>query len=114
MLPLRPRSGREADGALVSERARAASALAAMEVEQAGAQNQRAEQGADFGPVEYLSKLMAVEREVAMRWFIVLVACLLDPAALLLLLAASRDSAFPPNSHHQGSDIAGGNPAYGR
>jgi hypothetical protein len=80
--------------ALVAERTRAASALAAVEVESVGVENERAEQAVDFGPVEYLSKLIGIERDTAMRWFIVLVACLLDPAALMLLLAATRDSNF--------------------
>lgn len=37
----------------------------------------------------YLSRLIGIERETAVRWFIVLVAALLDPLAVVLLLAAS-------------------------
>jgi hypothetical protein len=66
--------------ALVAERARAATALASIEVESAGLDNERAEQA------------VGADRDTAMRWFIVLVACLLDPAALMLLLAASTRS----------------------
>jgi hypothetical protein len=76
-------------GQLLGERERAASALASVEVERAGVESERAVQAADFGPVLYLSRLMGVETDAALRWFIVVVACLLDPAALMLLLAAS-------------------------
>ena len=74
--------------ALAADRARAASALASVEIQGAGVESERAVQAADFGPVEYVSKLLGIGRDTAMRWFIVLVACLLDPAALMLLLAA--------------------------
>lgn len=57
------------------------SPLASVEIEGAGVESERAVQAADFGPVEYLRKLLGIERNTAMRWFIVLVACLLDPAA---------------------------------
>jgi hypothetical protein len=74
--------------------ARAASALARVEIESAGVESERMERAADFGPVEYLSKLLGIDRQTAMRWFIVLVACLLDPAAVMLLVAATvRQSA---------------------
>jgi hypothetical protein len=76
--------------ALVAERTRAAGDLASIDVESAGVDNERAGRAADFGPVEYLSKLIGANRDVAMRWFIVLIAGLLDPAALMLLLAASE------------------------
>jgi hypothetical protein len=81
-------AGRRND--LVADRARAASALAAVEVETAGVENERAEQVADFGPLEYLSKLIGADRDAVMRWFVLCVACLLDPLAITLLLAASR------------------------
>jgi hypothetical protein len=56
---------------------------------------ERTARAADRGPVEYLSKLLGIERDTAMRWFIVLAACLLDPAALMLLPAATaRDRMF--------------------
>jgi hypothetical protein len=75
--------------ALLADRARAASALASVEIESVGVESERAARGADFGPVEYLSKLLGIERQTAMRWFIVLVACLLDPAAVMLLVAGT-------------------------
>jgi hypothetical protein len=53
-------------------------------------ESERAERAADFGPVEYVCKLLGVERGAAMRWFIVLVACLLDPAALMMLFRGKR------------------------
>jgi hypothetical protein len=52
-------------------------------------ETERAEQAADYGPLEYLSKLIGADRDAVMRWFIVCVAVLLDPLALTLLLAAS-------------------------
>jgi hypothetical protein len=76
-------------GALLADRARAASALASVEIDSAGVESERAARGADFGPVEYLSKLLGIERQTAMRWVIVLVACLLDPAAVMLLVAGT-------------------------
>jgi hypothetical protein len=68
---------------LVADRARAASALASIEVESAGVENERAEQAADFGPVRYLSKLMGADQEAVLRWFIVMIAVLLDPVERL-------------------------------
>ncbi len=44
----------------------------------------------DLGPVRYLAALLGQADEVALRWFILVVALLLDPAAVLLLLAATR------------------------
>ena len=74
---------------LVADRTRTASALARVEIESAGVASARAVRAADFGPVEYLSKLVGIDTQTAMRWFTVLVACLLDPAAVMLLVAAS-------------------------
>jgi len=45
---------------------------------------------ADLGPVRYLATLLGSTDEATMRWFILIVALLLDPAAVLLLLAAMR------------------------
>jgi hypothetical protein len=45
---------------------------------------------ADLGPVRYLATLLGQADEVALRWFILIVALLLDPAAVLLLLASAR------------------------
>src|SRR5258707_11205750 len=45
---------------------------------------------ADLGPVKYLAALFGQADEVALHWFILVVALLLHPAAVLLLLAATR------------------------
>ena len=45
---------------------------------------------ADLGPVRYLAGLLGGDNETVLRWFILVVALLLDPAAVLLLLAATR------------------------
>ncbi len=45
---------------------------------------------ADLGPVRYLATLLGANNETVLRWFILVVALLLDPAAVLLLLAATQ------------------------
>jgi hypothetical protein len=45
---------------------------------------------ADLGPVRYLSSLVGPTDETTMRLFILAVALLLDPAAVLLLLVATK------------------------
>ncbi len=45
---------------------------------------------ADLGPVKYLATLLGQADEAVLQWFILVVAILLDPAAVLLLLAATR------------------------
>ena len=44
----------------------------------------------DLGRVRYLATLLGQAKEVPLRWFILVVALLLDPAAVLLLLASAR------------------------
>jgi hypothetical protein len=44
---------------------------------------------ADPGPVRYLATLIGANNEMVLRWFILAVALLLEPAAVLLLLAAT-------------------------
>jgi len=44
----------------------------------------------DLGPVRYLATLIGATHEQTMRYFILVVALLLDPAAVLLLLASNR------------------------
>jgi hypothetical protein len=44
----------------------------------------------DLGPVRYLATLLGWTDEQTLRWFILIVALLLDPAAVLLLLAATH------------------------
>jgi len=43
------------------------------------------------GPVRYLATLIGVNDNTMMRWFILTDALLLDPGAVLLLLAATSD-----------------------
>ena len=43
-----------------------------------------------MGPVRYLALLLGANDQDVLRWFILVVALLLDPAAVLLLLAATR------------------------
>jgi hypothetical protein len=45
---------------------------------------------ADLGPVRYLATLLGAGDQEVLRWFILVIAVLLDPAAVLLLLAAMR------------------------
>jgi hypothetical protein len=44
---------------------------------------------ADLGPARYLAMPLGADSETASRWFALVVALLLDPAAVLLLLAAT-------------------------
>ena len=82
---------------LVEERARA-DVLAAVEVEGAGIANEQNELAADAGPVRYLAALIGVDDEKAMHWFVLAVALLLDPLAVVLLLAASVSGDCPRSS----------------
>jgi hypothetical protein len=49
------------------------------------------EDEAELGPVRHLAALLGADSDTALRWFMLVVACLLDPLAVLLLLAASQD-----------------------
>jgi hypothetical protein len=80
----------KARGDLVAERTGAAKALAGIQVEKAKTEGDRRIVEADNGPVRYLAALLGATDENVMRWFILVVALLLDPAAVLLLLAAAR------------------------
>jgi hypothetical protein len=74
---------------LEASRVRQAEALAALQVEKADIEGQRKVAEADLGPVRYLATLLGADSETALRWFVLVIALLLDPAAVLLLLAAS-------------------------
>jgi hypothetical protein len=74
---------------LVRERQREADTLANMKAEEAGLSAQRRVAAADLGPVRYLAVLAGVPADEMLRWFVLLVAMLLDPAAVLLLFAAA-------------------------
>jgi hypothetical protein len=66
-----------------------AKTLASLQVEQASIDGERKVVEADLGPVRYLATLLGAGDQDGLRWFILVVALLLDPAAVLLLLAAS-------------------------
>ena len=74
---------------LVAQRTNEARALAGLQVEKAAADGERRKVEADLGPVKYLATLLGADSDTALRWFVLIVALLLDPAAVLLLLAAS-------------------------
>jgi hypothetical protein len=74
---------------LVAQRTNEAKALATLKVEKATADGERAKVEADLGPVRYLATLIGADSEAVLRMFILAIALLLDPAAVLLLLAAS-------------------------
>jgi hypothetical protein len=80
---------REVRADLVAQRANEAKALASLQVEKASIDGERKVVEADLGPVRYLATLLGAGDQDVLRWFILVVALLLDPAAVLLLLAAS-------------------------
>jgi hypothetical protein len=59
-------------------------------VEKAKTEGDRRIVEAHLGPVRYLAALLGGTDENVMRWFILVVALLLDPAAVLLLFAATK------------------------
>jgi hypothetical protein len=64
--------------------------LADLKVERAKIVGEKLASDADLGPVRYLAVLMGAGDQDVLRWFILVVALLLDPAAVLLLLAATK------------------------
>ena len=66
-----------------------AKALADLKIEKAAVEGERRAVDADLGPVKYLAMLIGATDEDVLRYFILAVALLLDPAAVLLLLAAT-------------------------
>ena len=74
---------------LLAARVREANTLANLQIEAATVQGERAKLAADSGPVHYLASLIGCDDEAMLRWFILLVAVLLDPLAVALLLAAT-------------------------
>ena len=67
-----------------------AKALADLKIEKAKVDGDRKVAEADLGPVRYLATLLGAGDQDVLRWFILVIALLLDPAAVLLLLAATR------------------------
>jgi hypothetical protein len=77
---------------LEAQRTEAAATLASLKQQEAAVQGERKQVEADLGPVRYLAALIGTTDNETMRCFILAVALLLDPAAVLLLLAAARIS----------------------
>jgi hypothetical protein len=75
---------------LAAERIREGKTLATLQVEKAAVDGERRKVEADLGPVRYLATLIGANDQDVVRWFILVISILLDPAAVLLLLAASR------------------------
>src|SRR5260370_28282210 len=73
-------------------RTKEAQALSLLQVERSSIVGERKAVEADLGPVRYLAQLIGAGSEQVMRWFILAVALLLDPAAVVLLLAATARS----------------------
>jgi hypothetical protein len=73
-----------------SQRDQANKALAELKIEKAKVDGDKKVAEADLGPVRYLATLLGAGDQDILRWFILVVAVLLDPAAVLLLLAAPR------------------------
>jgi hypothetical protein len=67
-----------------------AKALADLKIEKAKVDGDRKVAEADLGPVRYLATMIGAGDQDVLRWFILVIALLLDPAAVLLLLAATR------------------------
>jgi hypothetical protein len=67
-----------------------AKALADLKIEKAKIDGDKMVAEADLGPVRYLATLIGAGDQDVLRWFILVIALLLDPAAVLLLLAATR------------------------
>jgi hypothetical protein len=66
-----------------------AKSLADLKIEKAAVEGERRSVEADLGPLRYLA-LLGANNETVLRWFILVVALLLDPAAVLSLLATTR------------------------
>jgi hypothetical protein len=80
---------RKARAELLAQRTAEAGKLAGLQVDKARVDSDRIVAEADLGPVRYLATLIGAGDQDVLRWFILVVALLLDPAAVLLLLAAS-------------------------
>jgi hypothetical protein len=84
---------------LVAARLLESKGLAALQVEKARIDGERRKVESDLGPVRYISALIGIPAETVMRWFILAVAFILDPAAVVLLLAASRPDPLAVRRH---------------
>jgi hypothetical protein len=75
---------------LAADRVKEGKVLAGLQIEKAAVEGERRKVEADLGPVRYLATLIGANDQDAIHWFILAIAVLLDPAAILLLLAATR------------------------
>jgi hypothetical protein len=75
---------------LAAQRDQANKVLAELKIEKAKVEGDKRVAEADLGPVRYLATLLGAGDQDVLRWFILVIAVLLDPAAVLLLLAATR------------------------
>jgi hypothetical protein len=75
---------------LTGQRIQEGKTLAGLQVEKAAVEGERKKVEADIGPVRYLAILLGAGDQDMLRYFILAVSILLDPAAVLLLLAATR------------------------
>ena len=73
-------------GGILARGDQAAKVLISLKVERAAIEGQAKVAEADLGPVRYLATLLGAGDQDVLRWFILVVAALLDPAAVLLLL----------------------------
>ena len=92
---------------LAAERIRQGKALADLQVERANIEGECLKVEADPGPVRYLATLIAAGERDQLRYFTLIVALLVDPAAVLLLLAASlaRRQHLENGRHHTSSSV---------
>jgi hypothetical protein len=72
---------RKTRGELVAQHTSEARALASLQVEKATVEGERRTIEADLGPVRYLATLLRAVDQDVLRWFTLVVALLLDPAA---------------------------------
>jgi hypothetical protein len=75
---------------LAAQRIREGKTLADLQVEKASVDGEQRKVEADLGPVKFLATMLGAGEQEVLRCFILLVSILLDPAAVLLLLAATR------------------------
>jgi nucleoside-diphosphate-sugar epimerase len=75
---------------LAAQRTYEANVLATLQVEKAAVEGERRKVEADLGSIRHLATLLGANDQDVLRWFILAIALLLDPAAVLLLLAASK------------------------
>jgi hypothetical protein len=86
---------------LAAARVQESRILADLQVERAKVDGERRKIESELGPVRYISALIGAADETVMRWFILAVALILDPAAVVLLLAASRPDPLVVRRHRR-------------